>query len=207
MPARCDSWHFHLRRHLNKWRNHYFLHSRKIADWRHVMVDEFDTTSPNKAFARHFMPFWLHDIDEMIDQAALDPSTFHFIDAGCGKGIVSLYVREKFPFASVAGFDFVPEFIEAANRNHRLSTIHGAIDFFSGDAADWLLEDKRWLVFLYNPFGKEILDQFIRNNYKLLNKHQSVVAYGNCMELDTVLAYPHRRCIKLPHIRSAVILF
>jgi ABC-type sugar transport system ATPase subunit len=55
--------------------------------------------------------------------------------------------------------------------------------------------------------GKEVLDRFLRNNYRMLNKHQSVVAYGNCMELDTVLAYPHRRCIRLPHIRSAVILF
>ena len=207
MPAQCNSLHFRLRRMINKWRNLYFLHTRKIADWRHVMVREFDTPSPNKLFARHFMPFWLNDIDEMIAQTGLDPRGFHFIDAGCGKGIVTLYVRENMPFASISGFDFVPEFIDIAGMNHRQSTITGPIDFFIGDAAEWRLDDKRWFVFLYNPFGKEILDRFLQNNYRMLNKHQSVIAYGNCIELDTVLAYPHRQCIRLPHIRSAMILF
>ena len=111
------------------------------------------------------------------------------------------------PFASISGFDFVPEFIDIAGMNHRQSTITGPIDFFIGDAAEWRLDDKRWFVFLYNPFGKEILDRFLQNNYRMLNKHQSVIAYGNCIELDTVLAYPHRQCIRLPHIRSAMILF
>lgn len=207
MPARCDSLHFRLRRMVNRWRNLHYLHSRKIADWRHVMVREFDTPSPNKAFARHFMPFWLHDIDVMVKAAAIDPGQFHFLDAGCGKGIVALYVRENHPFASIAGFDFVPDFIEIAKMNHQKSTISGPIDFMVGDAAEWRLEEKRWFVFLYNPFGKEVLDRFMRNNYRMLVKQQSVLAYGNCMELDTVLAYPHRRCIRLPHIRSAVILF
>jgi SAM-dependent methyltransferase len=206
-PADCNSWHFRIRREINKWRNIAFLQSRKIADWQHVMVEDFPTRSPNKAFARHFMPFWLHDIDVMIEKAGLDPQSFHFLDAGCGKGIVTLFVRDQFPFASVTGFDFVPDFIEVAGRNHKNSTISGPIDFYVGDAAEWRLDDKRWFIFLYNPFGKEILEQFLINNYAMLNKHQSVIAYGNCIEMETVLRFPHRRSIPMPHIRSAVILF
>jgi SAM-dependent methyltransferase len=196
-----------IRRVINGWYNAHYLRSRNIRDASPVRVKDFKTRSHNKIHARAFEPVWLNDIDALINADRTKTSDYHFLDVGCGKGISTLYVRERYHFQSVTGFDFVPEFIEAAERNLKQSYIKGPIDFYIGDASDWLLDDQRWFIFLYNPFSKHVLEQFLLKNIEVLQNTQSVMAYANAQELDTVLDFPHKMLYRLPHIRSAVILF
>ena len=196
-----------IRRLFNGWWNAHYLRSRNIRDAAKVQVKAFETRSHNKIHARAFEPVWLNDIDALIATDRTKTSDYHFLDVGCGKGIAALYVRERYYFKTVTGFDFVPDFIEAAERNLHYSTIKGPIDFYIGDAGDWLLDDRRWFLFLYNPFSEHVLEQFLRNNIDVLRKTQSVLAYANAQELETILDFPHEMVYRLPHVRSALILF
>jgi SAM-dependent methyltransferase len=196
-----------FRRLVNGLWNEHYVRSRRIPDAAPVRVQDFKTRSHNKIHARNYEPVWLSDLDLLIKTDRTKTSDYHFLDIGCGKGVSSLYVKERYHFRSVTGFDFVPDFIEAAERNLRASTVKGPIDFFIGDAGDWLLDDRRWFLFLYNPFSDHVLEQFLRNNIEVLRQTQSVMAYANAQELDTVAAFPHEMIYRLPSIRSAVILF
>ena len=200
-------WRLKFRRFFNRIANAHFVRTRHIPDAEPVQVSAFQTRSHNKIHARAFEPVWLNDLDILIAADGTKTSDYHFLDIGCGKGISTLYVRERYHFRTVTGFDFVPDFIEAAERNHRASTIKAPIDFFIGDAGDWLLDDRRWFLFLYNPFSDHVLEQFMRNNIDVLRKTQSVMAYANAQELDTIASYPHEMIYRLPKIRSAVIIF
>lgn len=196
-----------VRRLVNGLWNAHYVRSRRIPDAVPVKVSAFKTRSHNKIHARAFEPVWLNDIDLLIKTDRTKTSDYHFLDIGCGKGISTLYVSEHYHFRSVTGFDFVPDFIEAAERNLRASTVKGPIDFYIGDAGDWLLDERRWFLFLYNPFSDHVLEQFLRNNIDILRKTQSVMAYANAQELETVADFPHEMIYRLPQIRSAVILF
>jgi|APCry1669190591_1035303.scaffolds.fasta_scaffold22437_1 SAM-dependent methyltransferase len=196
-----------IRRFFNGLWNQHYIASRHIRDATPVRVQSFNTRSHNKIHARAFEPVWLNDIDKLIATDRTKTSDYHFLDVGCGKGISTIYVKERYFFKSVTGFDFEPDFIEAAERNLKYSTVKGPIDFYIGDAGDWLLDDQRWFLFLYNPFSDHVLEQFLRNNIDVLRKTQSVLAYANAQELETVLDFPHEMVYRLPHIRSALILF
>ena len=196
-----------IRRFINGLWNKYYIHSRNIPDATPVRVKDFQTRSHNKIHARAYEPVWLNDIDALIATDGTKTSDYHFLDVGCGKGISTIYVRERYFFQSVTGFDFVPDFIEAADRNWRRSTINAPIDFYIGDAGDWLLDDRRWFLFLYNPFSDHVLEQFLRNNIDVLRQTRSVLAYANAQELETVLSFQHEMAYRLPQIRSALVLF
>ena len=198
---------FKFRRWINRLQNAHYVRSRLIPDAEPVKVSAFQTRSHNKIHARNYEPVWLSDLDRLIKTDRTKTSDYHFLDIGCGKGVSTLYVKEHYHFRSVTGFDFVPDFIEAAERNLKASTVKGPIDFFIGDAGDWLLDDRRWFLFLYNPFSDHVLEQFMRNNIDVLRQTQSVMAYANAQELDTVASFPHEMIYRLPSIRSAVILF
>ena len=60
------------------------------------------------------------------------------------------------------------------------------IKIFNADASEYILEDKSYFIFMFNPFDGFIMRQFIQNNYENLVKNKSVIAYSNYNELNTI---------------------
>jgi SAM-dependent methyltransferase len=98
--------------------------------------------------------FW-----EAISLLQIDPSEFHFIDYGSGKGKV-LVMASHLPFRSVIGIEFSPVLHEAAIANlcnfHRTDYRCGEISAECGDAIEYSPPGGPLVCFFFNPFSPEV---------------------------------------------------
>ncbi len=79
---------------------------------------------------------------------------FTFIDLGAGKGRV-LLVASRFPFKRLIGVEFARELVETARRN--IERFGCRAEVVHADAADYRFPSENLVVYLYNPFGPEVL--------------------------------------------------
>ena len=106
------------------------------------------------------------------------PSDFIFYDIGCGMGRATM-IASEFPFERVVGVEISTDLYEIANRN--ASTIakcfpdRPPITIFACDATKFTISSQNAVVFLYNPFGSEILKGLIAQLENLVQKGFNVI--------------------------------
>jgi SAM-dependent methyltransferase len=179
-----------LRRELND------LHPRN-RQWRREMAESdarFDAehgvdTTPGAAIAKLTInsPNRQHSFGHIASQpeefarsmAALPIryEDFVFVDLGSGKGR-ALLLALQYPFRERIGVEFARELYEIAETNLRGK----AVKLICGDASEFEFPDAPLVVFLYNPFGGEIMAKVAAR----LLSHQSplFVVYVNPFHLD-----------------------
>jgi SAM-dependent methyltransferase len=99
----------------------------------------------------------LHILRTLLEP--VDPSTFTFVDLGCGKGR-TLLIASQFPFAGVMGVEISPLLAGLAEDNVRRYLAHpsssGArcrqVHVECYNAAEVALPDTDLLVYMYRPF-------------------------------------------------------
>jgi SAM-dependent methyltransferase len=88
------------------------------------------------------------------------PETFTFIDLGCGKGR-ALLVASEFPFRDIIGIELSPFLAGIARKNAEIINKRfpgrTRVRVEEGDACTYRFPSGNIVLFLYNPFGKEIL--------------------------------------------------
>jgi len=107
-------------------------------------------------------PYW--GAPPSVVRAALSklPSleTFTFIDLGCGKGR-PLFVATEFPFRRILGVDLSPSLVKIAQINaaimERRYPAWTRVEAVAEDATTFRLPPGDIVLFLYNPFGEEIM--------------------------------------------------
>lgn len=91
------------------------------------------------------------------------PQDYTFIDIGCGKGRV-LAIASNLGFRRVIGVEMSPELCRAATENSegfaRSNPGGTGIEVVQGNAAEYAMPDGNLLVFLYNPFGAQVMVSF-----------------------------------------------
>lgn len=120
-----------------------------------------------------------------------DLSRFTFVDLGCGKGR-ALLLAEEYDFSRIMGVEFSRRLanIATANaarvRSRRISVEHA-------DARSFQFPPDPLVVFLYNPFGGEILFSVMEH----LAKHPAAlyVVYVNPLEGELVSANPRMKVV------------
>jgi SAM-dependent methyltransferase len=91
---------------------------------------------------------------------------FTFVDLGCGKGR-PMVVASEFGFKEVIGVELSPELADTAGRN--IALVQGKFRDRSpmrvevGDAAGFRFPEGNLVVFLYNPFGREVVERVVHN--------------------------------------------
>lgn len=83
-----------------------------------------------------------------------------FVDIGCGKGR-ALLMAARHPFARLVGVEFAPALAEAAHRNTRALAV--PVELHCADAADYRFPDGPLVIYLYNPFGRQVMDAVARH--------------------------------------------
>ena len=134
---------------------------------------------------------WLLNLKRLyvLVKKKLDIKNYHFLDVGCGNGIPLIYAFKKLPFKSYSGFDFVSNYVDISNKNISNSIGGGRILVFNADASEYMLDDKSYFIFMSNPFDGFIMKKFIENNYNILVKNKSVIAYSNYNQLEIIKNY------------------
>jgi SAM-dependent methyltransferase len=91
---------------------------------------------------------------------------YGFTDLGCGKGR-ALVVAGEFPFRSITGIELSPQLAGIARRNlaiveHRFPG-RPAFTVIEGNAVNAPFPEGKLALFLYHPFGPDLLSQLITN--------------------------------------------
>lgn len=94
----------------------------------------------------------------------MDPDAFTFVDFGSGKGRAVL-LAARLPFERVVGVELAPELHAIAARNVRASLSErrrADVQLLCMDAGEYELPDAPLVLYLYHPFGAEVLAPLIR---------------------------------------------
>ena len=91
----------------------------------------------------------------------------------------------KFKFKSYSGIDIIPEYIKIS-KNINQSLGLNSIEVFEADASDFVLDNKSYFIFMYNPFDEIVMENFLNNNKESFIKNNSVIAYSNYNQLNTI---------------------
>jgi hypothetical protein len=112
---------------------------------------------------------------------SLDARTYHFMDVGSGWGYASLLAAMQ-PFRHVSGVEFARELHEAAIANiawaraERLLRCE-QVDLRHESALETELPEGPLLLFLYHPFGADVLAQFLdRVDASIRSKPRPIIA-------------------------------
>jgi SAM-dependent methyltransferase len=94
-----------------------------------------------------------------------DVTGYTFVDIGCGKGR-PLIVASEYPFANVLGFDIGADLVKTANANgatiaKRFPT-RPPIRAIHADVTDMVVPSGNIVLFLFNPFGPELIATLLR---------------------------------------------
>ena len=166
----------------------------------HIEIDKNeskDLVKKNINFLKHstgLQTVWLLNLKRLYDLAKknLDIKNYHFLDVGCGNGIALIYAYKKLVFKTYSGFDFVPDYVDISKKNISnlikkkrggRGRLNNHITIFNFNAAEYILLNKSYFIFMFNPFNGFIMKKFIKNNYKNLVKNKSVIAYSNYNQL------------------------
>jgi hypothetical protein len=143
---------------------------------------------------------WLHGFDyqaigattlyNALSGLTIEYEHFTFVDFGSGKGR-ALLTASRFPFNRIIGVEYDGHLNEAARRN----VLHfpksekkcSSIDIICADAATFRIPPGPLVVFLYNPFGRPVMESVVNN--VLVSYQQSprrvIVIYFNPVLADT----------------------
>jgi SAM-dependent methyltransferase len=107
-----------------------------------------------------------------------------FLDLGCGKGR-PLFVASEFPFRDICGVELSPRLAEIARRNAaiiaRRYPQRTAVRLAVGDASTFPLPAGDLVLFLYHPFGAELIANVVAGvEAAIAAEHRSVyIVYYN----------------------------
>lgn len=105
----------------------------------------------------------LRDIARHMDRRAV--SALRFVDIGCGLGRPLYFFSTR--FQQLLGFELAEPLVLTARRQlediKRKKSGFGNIEFIMADATSAVPLDKEMVVFLYNPFGPELMAQLCRH--------------------------------------------
>jgi SAM-dependent methyltransferase len=100
------------------------------------------------------------------DLPVKDLSEYTFVDMGSGKGRM-LFVAAEFPFRRVVGVEYSRVLHEQALENlaryRRSGQRCGAIESIHADAAEFEFPEEKLVVYMFNPFGPEVLGRMLGN--------------------------------------------
>jgi SAM-dependent methyltransferase len=122
---------------------------------------------------------------------------FTFVDLGCGKGR-PLLVASEFPFRDLVGVELAPELAAEARKNAAILQqrfpARVPVRIVTADASTFPFPAGNLVVFLYNPFGEEVIAKVIAGiEAALVSKNRALFVvyynpvYGHCFDASPAL--------------------
>lgn len=154
-----------------------------------IRPDDLAVIGPHRAAAVPYQPIAEEEFQKMFVALLplIGPSIpqYSFVDLGCGMGKALLLAAAQ-PFRQIIGVEFAPHLAAICDNNIRADRLAHArrcqtISVVVGDAARFSFPDGPLVVFMYNPFGPEVLAPVLNNFRRRVESqpHQAFVAYLN----------------------------
>jgi len=125
-----------------------------------------------------------------------DPSRFVFLDVGCGKGR-SMTIASELPFRRIVGIEISSALVQTARRNATALAARfpdrTPMEVIKGDATQAALPPGDLVVFLYHPFGRPLLKQFLSTLAEGRAGHEMFIVYESPVAGDLLDDMPGLR--------------
>lgn len=106
-------------------------------------------------------------------------NNYHFIDIGSGLGVLLFYVCLNYDFESYTGIELNNRFYELSKQNLNKKKLRAKKIFLENISAHKfsLDQNKKYIIFFYNPFDIYILEKFLQKNYHIIKKNNSIILF------------------------------
>lgn len=153
-----------------------------VRHWHHPYVRRHPIDLSYAINTSGFMPSWLLRSGGSADKHAgayvgcqpsclrralatiSQPQSWAFLDLGCGKGR-ALVLASELPFRRIIGVELASTLVRVARRNARIVRKNyphrTAIEVVEGDASAVPLPEGNLVIFLYQPFGPELVARML----------------------------------------------
>jgi SAM-dependent methyltransferase len=148
------------------------------------------TRSANVAFGTRYHPVVEADLNDALAQLPLDPRAFAFVDVGSGKGRAVL-MAASMGFKRCVGVEYDADMAGVARRNALKMRVRA--EFVYADIVDYEWPSEDTVVFLFNPFGKEVFQAFVRRLSPILASRRVYIVYFHAWCADLIDAVPGMR--------------
>jgi SAM-dependent methyltransferase len=155
---------------------------------------------PSRGQAKGHEPVQLAVFARVLQALAPPPAQRTFIDLGSGKGRAVILAAQA-GFRRSIGVELSPRLhaLAAANaeRFKSRSPKSAPIELQCGDAAAFAPPPDDMVLFLYNPFGAELLGQVLDTMAASLQRQPRAltIVYRNAVHCDVLRARPQLRCV------------
>tara|TARA_Y100000590_G_C15412972_1_gene898294 strand:- start:84 stop:698 length:615 start_codon:yes stop_codon:yes gene_type:complete len=114
-----------------------------------------------------------------------DTKIYNFIDLGCGSGIALAYVKSKFSFNKLVGYEIYED-----NYLHTFDYLmKNNIEVINKDVSDLILERHPTILYTFNSFGSETLEKFLSKNLVILKETNSKLIFINAKNMELINSY------------------
>lgn len=168
--------------------NQDFIESMGLKFSEITTPDQFGIPIEKTLDSSAHMVAWLKNIDRIFSLLSkkISLKNYSFLDVGCGTGIVSIYIANKYTFKNFSGFDFDPTLVKMAKLNREIAIVEKLprIDFFVQDSREIVLIKQPTFIYMFNPFGKETMNEFLQNNLDTISETKSIICYINDIHIE-----------------------
>ena len=148
-----------------------------------VPVEQMDVTEKQKLGVIRYEPTPFMEFGYVISRLPISHERYSFIDLGSGKGR-ALLMATKFRFSQIVGVEFSTALHRTAQGNlehYRDQDATQRCRSICADATTFTFPDNPLVVFMFRPFGADILTRVINNLRRSYEQHprHMIVVYGN----------------------------
>ena len=124
-------------------------------------------------------------LDQLFEQYELMENP-HFVDIGCGKGRVPIYIHHRFN-VPVKGIEMDQKFFSEAEHNveqylKKINKRHAPIEIIKDIAENYAITKQDNVFFFFNPFSIHVFRTFVNHLFDSIEKFPRLV--------DIILYYP-----------------
>jgi hypothetical protein len=170
-----------------------------------VAVGDLSAIGPNLSHAREYDPSPAFYFNAILSHLPINYSEYVFADLGCGKAL-TLMLASRFGFGRIIGVEFASNVYNVALANlDKFQKRAGAvtpIQVILGDAAEFQPPTEPLVIYLYNPFGREVMAKVLANLQASLSGHPRScwIVYVNPVHHDLLQSceflVTHAACIR-----------
>ena len=141
-----------------------FLDREGISYDRKHKVKTYGVTGKASTERRGYEAISVLHFNKVMRRLPIRHESYTFIDVGCGKGR-PLFLASEFPFKQIIGVEYSPSLCDVARSN--IESFHSDrqrcfhIDVVESDACEYVVPDGPLVVFLFNPFGEDLMRKFV----------------------------------------------
>jgi hypothetical protein len=140
-----------------------------------IQLSSLTIDSPNQRFGNECLCISPNTFDFLARSLPSSLSRYTFIDIGAGKSR-SLLLASRYGFAKIVGVEFAKELVEYSR--HNLSRFKAEwqrchdLQIVEADATAYALPETPLVLFLYNPFMREVFIEVLNNILTSLHGHK-----------------------------------